>query len=308
MSITAEIPFLPLAYFENKFIPFTEAKLSVATHALHYGTAAFGGLRGTPDPNNPGQILLFRLERHCQRLSQSAKFLNYEITADKIYQIIIDFVKKNQCNRPFYIRPLVYSSGLGIAPRLHGIEKDFLVYGLEMDDYLAADGVNCRISSWYRQEDRSFPLRGKISAAYITSALAKTEAVESGFDEAILMNSQGKVCEATGMNIFIIRNGQLITPSFDQDILEGITRDSVLTIARDLGIPVIERPVDKTELFIADEVFLSGTAAKITPIKKIETFSLPPAKPITYQLKEKLSSIVLNQEPKYQDWITQVPL
>ncbi len=308
MSITAEIPFLPLAYFENKFIPFSEAKLSVATHALHYGTAAFGGLRGTPDPNNPGQILLFRLERHCQRLSQSAKFLNYEIPADKIYQIIIDFVKKNQCNRPFYIRPLVYSSGLGIAPRLHGIEKDFLVYGLEMDDYLAADGVNCRISSWYRQEDRSFPLRGKISAAYITSALAKTEAVESGFDEAILMNSQGKVCEATGMNIFIIRNGQLITPSFDQDILEGITRDSVLTIARDLGIPVIERPVDKTELFIADEVFLSGTAAKITPIKKIETFSLPAAKPITYQLKEKLSSIVLNQEPKYQDWITKVPL
>ena len=308
MSITAEIPFLPLAYFENKFIPFSEAKLSVATHALHYGTAAFGGLRGTPDPSNPGQILLFRLERHCQRLSQSAKFLNYEISADKIYQIIIDFVKKNQCNRPFYIRPLVYSSGLGIAPRLHGIEKDFLVYGLEMDDYLAADGVNCRISSWYRQEDRSFPLRGKISAAYITSALAKTEAVESGFDEAILMNSQGKVCEATGMNIFIIRNGQLITPSFDQDILEGITRDSVLTIARDLGIPVIERPVDKTELFIADEVFLSGTAAKITPIKKIETFSLPAAKPITYQLKEKLSSIVLNQEPKYQDWITQVPL
>jgi branched-chain amino acid aminotransferase len=308
MSITAEIPFLPLAYFENKFIPFSEAKLSVATHALHYGTAAFGGLRGTPDPSNPGQILLFRLERHCQRLSQSAKFLNYEIPADKIYQIIIDFVKKNQCNRPFYIRPLVYSSGLGIAPRLHGIEKDFLVYGLEMDDYLAADGVNCRISSWYRQEDRSFPLRGKISAAYITSALAKTEAVESGFDEAILMNSQGKVCEATGMNIFIIRNGQLITPSFDQDILEGITRDSVLTIARDLGIPVIERPVDKTELFIADEVFLSGTAAKITPIKKIETFSLPAAKPITYQLKQKLSSIVLNQEPKYQDWITKVPL
>ncbi|MCA2656205.1 branched-chain amino acid transaminase [Microcystis sp. M061S2] len=308
MSITAEIPFLPLAYFENKFIPFSEAKLSVATHALHYGTAAFGGLRGTPDPSNPGQILLFRLERHCQRLSQSAKFLNYEIPADKIYQIIIDFVKKNQCNRPFYIRPLVYSSGLGIAPRLHDIEKDFLVYGLEMDDYLAADGVNCRISSWYRQEDRSFPLRGKISAAYITSALAKTEAVESGFDEAILMNSQGKVCEATGMNIFIIRNGQLITPSFDQDILEGITRDSVLTIARDLGIPVIERPVDKTELFIADEVFLSGTAAKITPIKRIETFSLPAAKPITYQLKEKLSSIVLNQEPKYQDWITKVPL
>jgi len=304
MSITAEIPFLPLAYFENKFIPFSEAKLSVATHALHYGTAAFGGLRGTPDPNNPGQILLFRLERHCQRLSQSAKFLNYEIPADKIYQIIIDFVKKNQCNRPFYIRPLVYSSGLGIAPRLHGIEKDFLVYGLEMDDYLAADGVNCRISSWYRQEDRSFPLRGKISAAYITSALAKTEAVESGFDEAILMNSQGKVCEATGMNIFMVRNNKLITPNVDQDILEGITRDSVITIARDLEIPVEEREIDKTELFIADEVFLCGTAAKITPVKKVENYDLPTDKKITMKLKEKLTEITENRDPIYKDWIT----
>jgi branched-chain amino acid aminotransferase len=305
---STDISFLPYAYFENHFVPFSEAKLSVATHALHYGTAAFGGLRGTPDPANPANILLFRLDRHAKRLSQSAKYLNFDLPADKIYQIILDFVQKNQCRQPFYIRPLAYSSGLGIAPRLHGIEKDFLVYGLEMDDYLAADGVNCRISSWYRQEDRSLPLRGKISAAYITSALAKTEAVESGFDESILMNTQGKICEATGMNIFVVRNGQLITPGFDQDILEGITRDSILTIARDLGITVVERPVDKTELFIADEVFLSGTAAKITPVKKIETFSLPQEKPITLQLKEKLTAIVQNQVPEYQDWITVVAL
>ena len=198
--------FLPIAYFENEFIPFENAKLSIATHALHYGTAAFGGIR------------------HCQRLCQSAKFLNYELSPEKLEQIIIDFVKKNKPTQSFYIRPLVYSSGLGIAPRLHNIEKNFFVYGLEMGDYLSPDGISCRISSWTRQEDRSFPLRGKISAAYITSALAKTEAVESGFDEAILMNSQGKVCEATGMNIFIIRNGTLITPGFEQDILEGITR------------------------------------------------------------------------------------
>ncbi len=122
------------------------------------------------------------------------------------------------------------------------------------------------------------------------------------------MNTQGKVCEATGMNIFVVRNGQLITPGFDQDILEGVTRDSVIQIARDLGIPVVERPVDKTELFIADEVFLSGTAAKIAPVQKIETFTLPAEKPITYQLKEKLAAIVKNQVPEYRDWITVVPL
>jgi branched-chain amino acid aminotransferase len=295
--------FLPIAYFENQFIPFENAKISVATHALHYGTAAFGGLRGIPDSQNPKHILLFRLDRHCRRLSQSAKFLNYDIPADKIQKIIVDFVRQNRPTASFYIRPLVYSSGLGIAPRLHNIEKDFLVYGLEMGDYLSPGGISCRISSWYRQEDRSFPLRGKITGAYITSALAKTEAVESGFDEAILMNSQGKVCEATGMNIFVVRNRQLITPGYDQDILEGITRDSILTIARDMGIPVVERPVDKSELFIADEVFLSGTAAKITPVKRIERFELPEERPITDRLKEKLIAIVENKDPDYQEWV-----
>ena len=300
--------FLPIAYFENQFVPFENAKISIATHALHYGTAAFGGMRGIPDPQDSGQILLFRLDRHCQRLSQSAKFLNYELSPEKLQQIIIDFVKKNRPSQSFYIRPLVYSSGLGIAPRLHKIDKDFFVYGLEMGDYLSPDGISCRISSWTRQEDRSFPLRGKISAAYITSALAKTEAVESGFDEAILMNSQGKVCEATGMNIFIVRNGTLITPGFEQDILEGITRDSILTLAKNLGIPVIERPIDKSELFIADEVFLCGTAAKIAPVKHIETFNLPSTRPITEKLKDKLLAITENKDPEYKDWISVIPL
>ena len=300
--------FLPTAYFQNQFIPFKDANISIATHALHYGTGAFGGLRGIPDPQNPEQIVLFRLDRHCQRISNSAKYINYDLPADKIEQIIVDFVKKNRPDKSFYIRPFVYTSGLGIAPRLHQVEKDFFVYGLEMGDYLSPDGISCRISSWYRQEDRSFPLRGKVSGAYITSSLAKTEAVESGFDEAILMNSQGKVCEATGMNIFMVRNGQLITPSFDQDILEGITRDSILTIAKDLGIPTVERPVDKSELYIADEVFLCGTAAKVAPVKKIETYTLPTTRPITEKLREKLIAIAENRSSDYRNWVYAIPL
>ncbi|HEY9736420.1 MAG TPA: branched-chain amino acid transaminase [Trichocoleus sp.] len=295
--------FLPVAYFCNQFTAFENATLSIATHALHYGTGAFGGLRGIPDPQNPSRVLLFRLDRHCQRLSASARFLNFDLPADKIQNIIIEFVQQNKPQVSFYIRPFVYTSDLGISPRLHNVEKDFFVYGLELGDYLSPEGVSCRISSWYRQEDRSLPLRGKISGAYITSSLAKTEAVESGFDEAILMNSQGKVSEASGMNIFIVRAGKLITPGNEQDILEGITRDSVITIAKDLGIEVVERPVDKTELFVADEVFLSGTAAKITPVRQIETYTMPSTRPMTEKLRDKLSAIVENRDPAYQDWI-----
>lgn len=300
--------FLPIAYLQNRFLPFEDAKISIATHALHYGTGAFGGLRGIPDPQNPNQILLFRLDRHCKRLSTSAKILFYDIPAQKIQETIIDFVQKNKPTTSFYIRPLVYNSGLGVSPRLHNIEKDFLIYGLEMADYLPPGGVSCRVSSWYRQEDRSLPLRGKICAAYITSSLAKTEAVESGFDEAILMNTQGKVSEASGMNIFVVRNGTIITPGFDQDILEGITRDSVLTVARDLGIPVVERSVDRSELLIADEVFLCGTAAKVAPVKRIESYQLPEERPVTTLLYEKMTAITENRDERYQDWVFKVPI
>ncbi len=300
--------FLPIAYFQNQFVPFSEAKVSIATHALHYGTGAFGGLRGIPDPQNPKQILLFRLDRHAQRLSNSARFMHYDLPADKLFHTIIEFVQKNRPTTSFYIRPFVYTSDLGISPRVHNVEKDFFIYGLELGDYLSPEGVSCRISSWYRQEDRSLPLRGKISGAYITSSLAKTEAVESGFDEAILMNSQGKVSEASGMNVFIVRNGTVITPGYDQDILEGITRDSVLTIARDLGIPVIERPIDKSELFIADEVFLSGTAARITPVSRVENYRYSTHRPITEKLREKLTAITENRDPAYKDWVFIVPL
>jgi branched-chain amino acid aminotransferase len=300
--------FLPIAYFEHQFLPFEDAKLSIATHALHYGTGAFGGLRGIPDPNNANQILLFRLDRHCQRLSQSARFLHFDLSATQIQQTIVEFVQKNQPQTSFYIRPFIYTSDLGITPRLHDIEKDFLIYGIELGDYLSPDGVSCRFSSWYRQEDRSLPLRGKISGAYITSSLAKTEAVESGFDESILLNTQGKISEASGMNIFVVRNGRIFTPSVDQDILEGITRDSIVQVARDLGYEVVERPVDKSELLIADEVFLSGTAAKVTPVKRVENYQLPQDRPITHRLKDKVTAITENREPDYHDWVHRISL
>ena len=300
--------FLPYAWFNGECIPFAEAKISIATHALHYGTAAFGGMRAIPNPSDKNEFLLFRTDKHVKRLTQSAKFLLTELKEDYVFSALEKIIKINKPNKPIYIRPFVYTSDLGIAPRLHNIETNFFIYCIELGDYLSPDGVSCRMSSWSRQEDRSLPLRGKISGAYITSSLAKTEASLSGFDEALLLNSRGKVSEASGMNLFIVRDGDLITPGVDQDILEGITRASVIEIARSMGLNVIERPVDKTELFIADEVFLTGTAAKITPIKQIESTKLVGDRTIMEKLKSKLIEITEGRSKDYDSWVTRIKI
>ncbi|MFM2172320.1 MAG: hypothetical protein RLZZ54_247 [Cyanobacteriota bacterium] len=300
--------FLPYAWFGGKCVPFAEATLSVATHALHYGTGAFGGMRALPNPADANEILLFRADRHARRLSQSARLLLTELSEDTIHSAIHQFLQANKPTCPVYLRPFVYTSDLGIAPRLHNIETDFLIYGLELGDYLSPEGVSCRISSWTRQEDRSLPLRGKISGAYITSSLAKTEAVKSGFDEALLLNSRGKVSEASGMNLFLVRDGVLITPGVDQDILEGITRASVLELAKTMGIPTLERPVDKSELFIADEVFLSGTAAKVTPVRRVENTDLSANRPVMDAIRDRLTAITEGRDPAFDHWVTRVRL
>ena len=300
--------FLPYAWFNGECIPFAEAKISIATHALHYGTAAFGGMRAIPNPSDKNEFLLFRTDKHIKRLTQSAKFLLTELKEDYVFSALEKIIKINKPDKPIYIRPFVYTSDLGIAPRLHNIETNFFIYCIELGDYLSPDGVTCRMSSWTRQEDRSLPLRGKISGAYITSSLAKTEASLSGFDEALLLNSRGKVSEASGMNLFIVRDGDLITPGVDQDILEGITRASVIELAKSMGLNVIERPVDKTELFIADEVFLTGTAAKITPIKQIESTELVGERPIMEKLKSKLIAITEGRSKDYDSWVTRIKI
>lgn len=307
-AFSAMHQFLPFAWFQGQCVPFDEAKVSIATHALHYGTGAFGGMRAIPDPQNSNAMLLFRAERHAKRLSDSARLLLGELSEETVHIAIEAMLKANRPRKPIYLRPFFYTSDLGIAPRLHNIETDFLIYGLELGDYLSPEGVSCRISSWTRQEDRSLPLRGKISGAYITSSLAKTEAVLSGFDEALLLNSRGKVSEASGMNLFLVRDGKLITPGVDQDILEGITRASVMELAKEMGIEVIERPVDKTELFIADEVFLTGTAAKITPIRQLESTTLGKERPVMNALRQRLIEITEGRDPAYEHWVSRIDI
>lgn len=296
--------FLLVAFLNGEFIPFKDANISIATQALHYGTAAFGGLRGVFDKQK-SEMLLFRLDLHSQRLAQSSRLLHTEFTPEFISQKIIELIEHNKPQTNIYIRPLVYVSHLGIAPNLKDVDTDFLVYGIEMGDYFGEE-VRCCFSSWCRQEDRSFPLRAKISGGYITTALSKEEAQSRGFDEAILLNTQGKIAEASAMNIFLVRNNVLITPSVNQDILEGITRRSVLEITQSLGMRTEERAVDKSELLVADEVFLTGTAAKITSVSQIESYQLSTQKPVANLLKEKLTAITNGLDPNYENWITRV--
>ncbi len=305
--MTNSTNFLPICYFENQFIRFVDAKISIATQSLHYGTAAFGGMRAVV---KNGQILLFRLSKHAKRLSQSAKFLGFDITQKEIETKILEFCRLNLKENPnltnFYLRPLVYVADLGLSPRLHDVQFEFLVYGVPLGNYLPIEGIKVCFSSWMRQSDASFPLRAKISGGYITSALAKSEAINRGFDEAILLGSSGKVCEGSAMNLFLVQDGALVTPSVDQDILEGITRHSVIKIASDLGIKVVEKVVDKSELLIADEVFLTGTAAKITLINQIENYTLNREKPITSQIKTIFDQITQGENEKYENWITRI--
>lgn len=298
--------FLPIAFHQNEWKNFHEANLSIATHALHYGTGAFWGMRAIPNPANPGEILLFRLADHARRLAESATFLMAPYTSDFFETKIREFVEKNPIENPIYIRPFLYTSDLDLSPRLHNIEWDFLIYGLEMGDYLKSDGISCTVSSWRRQADASFPLRGKISWAYITSALAKTEAYNRGFDEAILMNEHGKVAEWSAMNIFVVRKWVIKTPPVTEDILEWITRDSVIQIARSLGYSVVEAPIDKSELLVADEVFFTGTAARVTPVAKIEQYILPTDRPISTKIKAKFDLIVRGEDKEFDHWITRI--
>lgn len=296
---------LPIAYFDGEFVPVHNANVSIATHGLQYGTTVFSGMRTLTED---GAVLVFRLEDHARRLSRGARLLNGSMESEDIAKIIIAFLEKNAPKAPAYLRPFIYCDGAHPVPALHFTEKKLAIYGLEFPGYLSEAGVTMTFSSYPRMPDIVLPARGKIGGAYWTSSAAKTEAQLRGFDDAIMLNTAGKVAEGTGMNLFLVKDGVLITPDITQDILEGITRDSVLQMARHLGIPTVERVVDRSELLFADEVFLSGTAAGVTSVRKIETFDLPENRPIAAKLKEAYQLAIRGKLTGFEHWITRVPI
>jgi branched-chain amino acid aminotransferase len=296
------------AFFRNEFVPLADAKVSVMTHALHYGTAAFEGIRGNWN-GDENQIYIFRLREHMERLRNGGKVLRIKVkySADELCDIAVELARRCGLKENIYLRPLIYKSAEVVAElRANLLEDDFLMVVTPLGDYLdTTKAIHCRISSWRRNDDLSIPARIKSSGAYVNNILAKTEAVESGFDEAIVLNQDGHVSEGSGENIFIVKDGRLITPSESENILPGITRKTIIELAaEELGIETTERSLDRSELYLADECFLTGTAAHLTPVGKVDMREVNDGEigPITKQLQKMYFDVIQGRNKKYIDW------
>lgn len=301
----------PYAYFRKQFMPLAEAKIGILTHALHYGTACFEGIRGNWNEEQE-QLYLFRVREHYERMHKGCRILkiNLPYTVEELCQLTAKVVEKSGYREDVYIRPMAYKSSEVVGVRLHNLEDDFFIIVTTLPAYLDADkGVRCCTSSWRRVDDTMIPARGKITGIYVNSALAKTEANERGFDEAILLTHDGHVSEGSGENIFIVLDGRLVTPPSCDNILMGITRDTVIRLARDeLGIEVEERSIDRSELYAADEAFFTGTAAHVSPITEVDERKVGDGRvgKITRELQELYFDIIRGRNPKYMTWCTPV--
>jgi len=292
-------------------MPLSEAKIGILTHAFHYGTACFEGIRGNWNEEQK-QLFLFRIRDHYERVHKGCRILkiNPHYSVDEMIELTLKLVEKSGYREDVYIRPLAYKSSEVVGVRLHDLEDDFLIIVVTLPAYLDSDkGARCCTSSWRRVDDTMIPARGKITGIYVNSALAKTEANEHGFDEAILLSHDGHVSEGSGENIFLLRDGKLVTPSGSENILMGITRDTVIQLARnEIGLEVVERSIDRSELYLCEEAFFTGTAAHVTPIIEIDHRLVGEGQigTITKELQELYFDVIKGKNPKYVQWCTPV--
>lgn len=303
-----------LAFFRGNIVPIEDARVSVMTHALHYGTAVFEGIRGNWNEDD-GKLYVFRMAEHYDRLLQGCRMMLMDIPYDTeaLCSITIELLQSCGYKQDLYIRPLAYKSQELVANlKLQELDSDFTLIAVPFGAYIEAEGaIHCTTSSWRRIDDTVIPPRVKISGHYVNSILAKTEATLAGFDEAIMLTPDGDVSEGSGENLFLVSNGQIFTPPVSDNNLTGITRDSAITLAREeLGIEVVERKIRRSELYLADEVFLTGTAAHITPVGSLDRRPIGDGEvgPITQRLLDTYVGLIKGANPKYKDWCTEIPL
>jgi branched-chain amino acid aminotransferase len=303
---------IPLhAYFQGKIVPYSEAKISVLTHGFNYGTAVFGGLRAYWNQEQE-QLYLFRPLEHYERLLNSARLLRMELnhSPHSLTRVTLDLIRQENYRQDIYIRPIAYKADEVIGVRLHDLRDEIAIVAIPFGRYLKNDtNAHVTFSSWRRIDDNAIPARGKISGAYINSAFIKTDAVLAGFDEALVLTEDGHVSEASAMNVFMVKNGILVTPPVTDNILEGITRRSVIEMAQnELNLTVHERPIDRTEIYLCEELFLTGSAAQIVAVTQVD--HRPVGKgimgPITSFLREAFEKAIRGRLPKYHHWITEV--
>ncbi len=293
------------AFFEGKIVPLSEAKINIATHGFLYGTAVFGGMRAYWNEEKK-RLFVFRPYDHFRRLLHSARMMTMQTTYDEesLIQLTLDVLRTDDWQQDVYMRPTFYKSDMGIGVRLHDLKDEFCLFTMPFEKYVKNDSnAHVTISSWRRIDDNMIPARGKVAGAYANSALIKTDAVQAGFDEALVLDNNGHVSEGSAMNIFMVRDGVLITPPVTDNILEGITRRTIIELARnELGVQVVERSIDRTEVFIAEEFFMTGTAAEVTAVTKIDYRPIGAGKmgPITTKLRALYEEVIRGTEPEVQ--------
>ncbi len=299
------------AYFNKQFVPLADAKVSIRTNALQYGTGVFEGIRAYWNSAEQ-QLFVFRLPEHYERMLNNCNVLKLKVGHDvkELCAITVDLLRRNQPKEDTYIRPIAYISSEGIGPKLVGYETGFAIYTLPLGEYIdTASGIKVGVSSWRRINDNTIPARCKVTGSYVNSALAKTEALEQGFDEAIFLTEDGFVSEGSAENLFLIRDGILITPTLSQDILEGITRSTIITLCHEeLSLKVVEREVGRTELYVVEEMFLCGTGAQVSPIVEVDRRPVGNGRigAITSRIQQLYFEVVKGRHPKYRHWCTPV--
>ena len=299
------------AFFKGHIVPYSEAKVGVLTHTLNYGTGVFGGLRGYWNDDEE-QSFIFRVEDHYRRFLQSTRILCMDLpySLDDLAEVTAQLIRTENLREDCYIRPLAYFTDEIIGVRLHGMNPDVTITALPFGLYVENDeGAHVSVSSWRRIDDNSLPARAKISGAYINSAFVKTEAQRAGFDEAIVLNNDGHISEGSAANVFVVRDGKVMTPPVTDNILEGIVRRSIMELLREeMGLEVVERSIDRTELFVAEEAFFSGTGVQIAAITSVNHRPVGEGTmgPITTQLRELFFDVVRGRVEKYRHWCSPV--
>jgi branched-chain amino acid aminotransferase len=299
------------AFFRGEIVPLGDARISVMTHAFNYGTAVFEGIRAYWN-GDQNQLWALDLVQHYERLKASARFLMMDVpyTAEELAGQTVEVLRRDGLREDVYVRPLIYKSSETIGVRLHNLDADVVIFGIPFGQYIDTEGgIRAQVSTWRRTDDNAIPARGKITGAYVNGALAKSEAQLNGYDEAIVLTQDGHVSEGSAENLFMVKSGKLITPSVTDNILEGITRRRLMSVARErLEIAVEERQIDRTELYNADEVFLCGTGAQISPVVEIDRRAIGAGRPgpITRQLSVLYFDAVRGRVDEYRDWLTPV--
>jgi branched-chain amino acid aminotransferase len=298
------------AYYKKQFIPLADAKMSVMTNFIHYGTGVFEGIRGNWNKEQK-QVYLFRLKEHYERLLNGCRVLKIKIpyTVDELCKQTVELVARSGLKEDVYVRPLAYKSSESLGVRLHNLEDDYLSFVIPWGPYLDTDKCRVGVSSWRRPGANFSAPQSKLTGQYVNGAFAKTEAHDNGFDESIMLNESGHVAEGSGENIFLVIDGQLVTPGIYECALIGITRNTVIELAKnELGLETIERPVDRTELYTAKEAFFTGTATHVAAIAEVDHRLIADGEigPITKKLHELYFNVIQGKNPKYLKWCTPV--